>query len=234
MYTIDDIREMFKRGGISSPTNSFQPKLWIPIQEADVSEIEKVLSVPFVYDDKNKQINFVGCNALDVLNALNPEDYRLMQWSLYNPRPFIRNLTCCKLARTRSDAVLPTKARFSDVGYDLTILEKLKDFNEKTSLYDTGIRIQMPSGVYAEVVPRSSLSKSGYMLANSVGIIDNSYTGNILIALTKIDPSASDITLPFRCCQLVFKHQVYAHFEETDLLSFDDTGRGAGGFGSTN
>lgn len=37
------------------------------------------------------------------------------------------------------------------------------------------------------------------MLANSVGIIDNGYTGNLFIALKKIDPNA-EIQLPFRCC----------------------------------
>lgn len=62
-----------------------------------------------------------------------------------------------------------------------------------TILYDTGIKINVKYGYYAEVVPRSSLSKSGYMLANSIGIIDNSYRNNIFVALTKINPDAPDI-----------------------------------------
>jgi dUTP pyrophosphatase len=87
-------------------------------------------------------------------------------------------------------------------------------------------------GLYAEIVPRSSLSKSGYMLANSIGIIDCSYKGNLYIALTKIDNTMPDLTLPFRCCQLIFREQIHVDLEE--VTSFEEqTSRGSGGFGST-
>lgn len=49
------------------------------------------------------------------------------------------------------------------------------------------------TGYYLQVFPRSSLSKSGYALANSVGIIDENYTGNIFIALTKTEPFAREL-----------------------------------------
>ena len=54
-------------------------------------------------------------------------------------------------------------------------------------MYDTGIQVKPQYGYYFEIVPRSSLSKSGYILANSIGIIDPSYSGNLYIVLIKID-----------------------------------------------
>jgi deoxyuridine 5'-triphosphate nucleotidohydrolase len=138
-----------------------------------------------------------------------------------------------KIYKSDNNAILPSKSRTSDAGYDLTIINEVKTFNNKTKLYDTGIKLDIPNGYYIEVFPRSSLSKSGYMLANSVGIIDQGYRGNIYIALTKIDESSKDLELPFKCCQMILKKQYYSTIKQT----FDDliiTDRNVGGYGSTN
>ena len=142
------------------------------------------------------------------------------------------NIPRVKVFKVDEDAVIPSKHRESDVGFDLTILKESKRFNSKTVLYDTGIKLDIPNGYYVEVVPRSSLSKSGYMLANSVGIIDQSYRGNIYVALTKVVEEANDIELPFKCCQMIIRKQVYARITES-LTELDNTERNAGGFGST-
>ena len=72
-----------------------------------------------------------------------------------------------KVFKNDENAVIPAKAFEEDAGYDLTIIKKLKDFNSKTSLYDTGIKIEIDEAYYTEIVPRSSISKSGYILANN-------------------------------------------------------------------
>ena len=82
-----------------------------------------------------------------------------------------------------------------------------------------------------EIVPRSSLSKSGYILANSVGIIDNSYRGNLMVALTKVCDDAKEIEYPFRCCQMIVRKYVNTYLEEVGNV--DKTKRNEGGFGST-
>ena len=134
--------------------------------------------------------------------------------------------------KTDDMAVLPSKVRQSDVGYDLTVIKEHKKFNSRTTLYDTGLKISVKNGFYAEIVPRSSLSKSGYMLANSVAIIDPDYTGNLYIALVKVCDDAEDITLPFRCCQLIFRPHIQANIiEVTDKLT--ETDRGEKAFGSS-
>jgi deoxyuridine 5'-triphosphate nucleotidohydrolase len=189
--------------------------------------------VPFQIDgDDNLTVIFKGCNAIDFIGRVAPTDYRLHEWLLYKPAYFVRNIPPCQVYLTHERAVVPGKTRISDAGYDLTIVEKVKQLNEKTTLYNTGVKIKVVHGMYAEVVPRSSLSKSGYMLANSIGIIDNSYTGNIMIALTKIDENLPDISLPFRCCQLIFRHQVFVDVMRVDA-DFDATDRAEKGFGST-
>ncbi len=134
--------------------------------------------------------------------------------------------------KVHPDAVHPFKLNDSDVGYDLTIISKAKDFSPIVSLYDTGIQIQVQSGWYAEIIPRSSLCKYGYMMANSVGIIDNEYRGNLYIPLIKIDPNARPIEFPFRCCQLIIRKQEKSIIQNT-CDDLDETKRGTGGFGST-
>jgi dUTP pyrophosphatase len=139
-----------------------------------------------------------------------------------------------KVYKTDENAVIPSKAFEDDAGYDLTIIKKIKDFNSKTSLYDTGIKIEIEEGYYTEIVPRSSISKSGYMLANSIGIIDNNYRGNLMIALTKICDYTPEIELPFKCCQLIIRKQISANLVEVKSDDFTETERNEGGFGSTS
>ena len=116
----------------------------------------------------------------------------------------------------------------------MSIIKKVKDINSKTALYDTGIKIQLDFGYYSEIVPRSSIIKSGYILSNNIGIIDNSYRGNLMIALTKIADDAIEIEFPFKCCQLIFKKQVFINLEEVRDRNLDETKRNEGGFGSTD
>jgi deoxyuridine 5'-triphosphate nucleotidohydrolase len=139
-----------------------------------------------------------------------------------------------KVYKTDKNAVIPSKAFEEDAGYDLTIIKKIKDFNSKTTLYDTGIKIEIDEGYYTEIVPRSSISKFGYILANNIGIIDNHYRGNLMIALTKIADDAPDIVFPFKCCQLIVRKQIFSDLYEITDDNLSSTIRNDGGFGSTN
>ena len=130
-----------------------------------------------------------------------------------------------------SRAIIPSRAHNSDIGYDLTAIKKYKVLKYGAILYDTGIAASPPPGYYLEIIPRSSLSKTGWMLANSVGIVDPDYTGNLYIALVRVALDAPELTLPFCKCQLVIRKINHATFREVNNL--DDTIRGTGGFGST-
>lgn len=139
-------------------------------------------------------------------------------------------LSTLKVELLRLDAQLPSKARVSDSGYDLTLLDERKRHGAVV-LYGTGISVEPPDGWYLDVVARSSIVKRGYIVANSVGIIDRAYRGEILVPLIKIDPSAPDLELPARVMQLIPRPVVHFPVEIATRLS--TTGRGAGGFGST-
>jgi len=130
------------------------------------------------------------------------------------------------------NAVVPIKGTTDSVGYDLTAISVYKQLSKNTALYDTGIKVQPPKGYYTEIVPRSSLTKTGYCLSNSIGIIDSDYTGRLLIALTRIDDSFPELTLPFTRCQLILRKHEDCNLRQVQDLN--NTVRGEGGFGSTD
>lgn len=138
-----------------------------------------------------------------------------------------------KWSKTRKDAVSPQKSRISDSGFDITLLEKIKTFGE-VGFYTTGIKIQPSFGWYFDLVPRSSIVKSGYMLANGVGVIDRTYIGPILVPLIKVDKSQKDIELPCKLVQLIPRPIIHIEPVYVDNeCDLDSTQRGEGGFGST-
>ena len=131
-----------------------------------------------------------------------------------------------------NNAVVPTRAHPADIGLDLTAVAKEKTYENGVVLYDTQIAVKPPPGFYLEILPRSSMSKTGWMLANSVGTIDPNYTGNLFIALVRVVPDAPEIQLPFCKCQLVLRKAEYPRMIEVN--EFEETDRGDGGFGSTD
>jgi deoxyuridine 5'-triphosphate nucleotidohydrolase len=180
-----------------------------------------------IYNTNNKNdVVFIKDNISFINRIYNKYNELTIHFNNYNPT--------LKVYKTDENAVIPAKAFEDDAGYDLTIIKKIKDFNSKTSLYDTGIKIEIEEGYYTEIVPRSSISKSGYMLANSIGIIDNNYRGNLMIALTKICDYTPEIELPFKCCQLIIRKQISANLFEVKSDDFTETERNEGGFGSTS
>lgn len=133
---------------------------------------------------------------------------------------------------THPEALVPRRAHDSDIGYDLTAVEIWKTIGDKITIYDTGVAVQPPPGYYTEILPRSSISKTGYILANSVGVIDPDYTGSLKIAVIRVDESLPVLECPFTRFQLVLRKA--EHFDLQQVQSFQATQRGSGGFGSTD
>lgn len=136
-----------------------------------------------------------------------------------------------KYIKHDKDAIVPSRAYPTDIGMDLVAIKKHKNLNNGVIMYDSGISINPPEGYYIEIVPRSSISKTGWMLANGTGVIDPSYTGSLYIALIKVFPDAPELEPPFCVTQIILRKAEYAKMEEIDLLEY--TERGYGGFGST-
>lgn len=194
------------------------------------------------YEIDENFINIYNYNAFDFLSKIydnsdaryrNDELYKqYIKWATFG---LDNKIPACKFLKIEENAILPSKERASDVGLDLTIISKVKDISKKTAMYDTGIIVAPDFGYYTKIVPRSSIIKSGYMLTNSMGIIDNTYRGSLKICLTKIDDSLPDLTLPFKCCQLIIDRSIHYTSEEVcSMEKLGDTSRGEGGFGSTD
>lgn len=176
-------------------------------------------------------LNIPFTNFTDYLEIKGANMIDLMDKFIDNPM----NGLLLKVWKVAADANIPCKVRESDVGLDLTIISEHKKLRQNIIMYDTGIKLGIPLGYYVEIVPRSSLSKTGWMMANSVGIIDASYTGNIYVALVRVDPEAEMLKLPFKGFQLILRKQNYVNVEvQLSSDSLCETSRGEGGFGSTS
>lgn len=101
------------------------------------------------------------------------------------------------------------------------------------ALVATGVRIALPDGYAAFVVPRSGLAaKHGISIVNSPGTVDAGYRGEIKVSLINTDiHSAYDVAVGDRIAQLIIMPVTRAVFLPVDELP--DSARGHGGFGST-
>ena len=99
-------------------------------------------------------------------------------------------------------------------------------------LISLGVSMKLPEGYEAHVVPRSSTFKKwGILQTNSMGIIDNSYSGtNDIWRFPALAMRDTVINKNDRICQFrIVKRQPTVEFEEVDTLDSVDRG----GFGST-
>ena len=118
-----------------------------------------------------------------------------------------------------------------DSGLDIYIIEN--------QIINPGETIRLKLGISCEnldaksyfLMPRSSLSKTPLRLANSVGLIDAGYRGEIMAAVDNIKDFAYEVEIGQRLFQIVAMDGSAIHFELGDHLS--ETTRGADGFGST-
>lgn len=136
-----------------------------------------------------------------------------------------------KFVKISEDAVVPSTANCDDVGLDLVAINKQSELESGAILYGTGLIVKPEDGYYVEIVPRSSIIKTGWVLANNIGIIDPGYTGELKIALIKINPNAEELVPPFCKTQLICRKIVKAEVEITQEIQ--ETDRNSNGFGST-
>lgn len=115
---------------------------------------------------------------------------------------------------------------------DLRSAETIALKEGETALISLGVSMKLPDGYEAHIVPRSSTFKNfGIIQTNSVGIIDNSYSGtNDIWKFPARAMRDTIINKNDRICQFrIVKKMPSVVFDEVDTL--DNTDRG--GFGST-
>ncbi len=118
-----------------------------------------------------------------------------------------------------------------DAGLDLYVLENQTFKAGETAKIKLGISCENLDGKGYFLFPRSSISKTPLRMANSIGLIDGGYRGEIMAACDNIKDYDFSISKGDRLFQLVSADLSEIEFKITDNLS--DSSRGKGGFGST-
>ncbi len=99
-------------------------------------------------------------------------------------------------------------------------------------LIPTGLFIELPQGLEAQLRPRSGLAfKHGISLPNAPATIDSDYRGEIKVALINLGNEDFIVKDGERIAQMVIAKHEKINWLPTESL--DETARGEGGFGST-
>ena len=134
--------------------------------------------------------------------------------------------------RCQDGATLPAYATEGASGLDLRSTAEVTLRPMARALVPTGLFLEMPEGVEAQVRPRSGLAlKNGVTVLNTPGTIDSDYRGELKIILINLGSEAFTVKSGDRIAQLVF-----ATVTRAELVTAEELGattRGAGGFGST-
>lgn len=88
-----------------------------------------------------------------------------------------------KIKKLVPEAVIPKYANSTDAGLDLVATDVYFEEDGENLCYHTGLSIEIPEGHVGLIYPRSSISKYQLSLANSVGVIDSGYRGEIMIKM---------------------------------------------------
>ena len=139
-----------------------------------------------------------------------------------------------KIVKLKEGAIIPTRGSDKAAGYDLyACIDGFVSIQPHTTIkIGTGLAIQPPDGYFGAIFARSGLAtKRGLRPSNCVGVCDEDYTGEYIVAIHNDTDEMQIISNKERIAQLVFLQYLDAEFNEVDSL--DETDRGAGGFGST-
>ena len=138
-------------------------------------------------------------------------------------------------SRVGNEIPLPHYATDGSAGMDLRacVAEALLINPGDTHLIPTGIAIHLDDpGLAAMLLPRSGLGhKHGIVLGNLVGLIDSDYQGQVFVSCWNRGNESFTVNVGERIAQMVVVPVVQAELEVVD--EFDESERGAGGFGHT-
>ena len=147
-----------------------------------------------------------------------------------------------KFKRLHKDAVIPSKKIEDDFCFDLTAVTE-EEIAPNVWKYGFGFALQVDDDIHSittrnmfsfgfSIRPRSSVWKTGMVLSNCIGTVDEGYTGEISAVFYHVMPNMERYHVGDRIAQLHFDQTTkFLDFIEVDEL--DETERGDGGYGST-
>lgn len=125
----------------------------------------------------------------------------------------------------------PTRAHGTDAGLDLYCIDDTTVPARGSAVFRTGVHIELPPNTYGKLE-----SKSGLNVAHGVvscgGIIDEGFSGEILVKLYNMGDNDYEFKRGMKICQLVIQPCLYVDVEVVDEL-FLGGERGSAGFGSS-
>lgn len=135
-----------------------------------------------------------------------------------------------RVYRSSNYATVPTKANHTDAGFDLYSAESLSVDPHTRKLVSTDIVVEIDTGYYGRIAPRSGLSCKGIDVA--AGVVDSGYRGNLKVLIVNNSDTVFTINVKDRIAQLVIE-KIYCGelVESMTVLAVSD--RGENGFGST-
>lgn len=144
-----------------------------------------------------------------------------------------------RIKRLHPDAVIPFKTYDTDFCYDCVAVSE-KEIAPNVWKYGLGFALQMTednpvlraySSIGISARPRSSVWKTGMVLSNCIGTIDEDYTGEITAVFYHVMPDMPRYKVGDKICQIHLDTCAKIEFQEVDELS--PTKRGGNGYGST-
>lgn len=128
---------------------------------------------------------------------------------------------------------IPTYAHPGDAGLDLRSAEGITLKPGDRALVPTGLAVAIPEGHAGFVQPRSGAAwRLGLGLANSPGLIDSGYRGELKVLVVNLDREEPiEIRRGDKIAQFVIVPVAFAELVEVEELP--PSPRGDGGFGST-
>lgn len=138
---------------------------------------------------------------------------------------------------------LPEYQTFGSAAVDLVTTEDVVLHPGETKMIATGVAIHIKDDNAAGMVlPRSGLGTKGLVLANTIGLIDSDYQGELKIAAwnrnqtsmvdTYKEENHIELKAGDRIAQILFMPVIHAQWDVVEEFS-NKTGRGSNGFGSS-
>ena len=157
----------------------------------------------------------------------------------------IETIVPVKFVKLNNLAIVPSRQKTGDAGYDLYATESVRIKPMSRALVSTGLSIEVPQGYYARIAPRSGLAvKNGIDVL--AGVVDSSYRGEVKVVLMNLSidlasmmgltPNIAGSNFDFnikagdRIAQLIIEKYYAVDWQQVESLS---TTERTGGFGST-
>ena len=127
-------------------------------------------------------------------------------------------------------AFMPIREHETDAGLDLRAKDNQIVCAKESAIFHTGVHIELPHGMAGVLVSKSGLNVKHDI--TSTGLIDEGYTGEIIVKLYNHGGYDYIVHAGDKISQLVIVPVLYADIEVVDDLD-EDSERGSHGFGST-